>query len=318
LVSDLTSVIVPMFNASPWIGEALSSAFTQDDADVEVIVVDDGSTDDSVAIVRDGFPAARLICLDHGGVSRARNAGTSAARGQFLQYLDADDVLAPGKIAAQLALLQSTDADVAFGDWQELILGANGSFGSGQVRSPRLEGELDVALFTSFWCPPAAYLFRRSVVEAVGGWHVGLPIIQDARFALDCALAGARFVHSDGLAAYYRVQPTASLSRRDPSAFVRDCLNNAGEVERMWTGRGMTEARRRALVECYAYVARASFAHCPDTFEQAYAALERLSPGYRPARPRHLAYTARFVGYRRAEALALRYRRLKARMRSAA
>jgi glycosyltransferase involved in cell wall biosynthesis len=306
-VSQLISVIVPAFNAAAWIAEALTSVFDQTGVDFEVILVDDGSTDETAAIVEARFPLAHLVRLDHGGVSQARNVGTSVAKGEFIQYLDADDVLAPGKLAVQIELLERSGADVAYGDWQELVESGSG-WVPGRLVSREIGGDPDVALFTTFWCPPAAYLFRRRIM---GGFHQALPIIQDARFALDCALRGAHFARSAGLAAYYRVQQT-SLSRRDSQAFARDCLTNAREVELIWTRDGLTPTRRAALVDAYGYVARASFAREAETFETAYAALERLQPGYRPDRPRHLAYTAQVIGYRRAEKLAWHYRRLKA------
>ncbi len=309
-----------MFNAAAWIGEALASAVAPEDVDLEVIVIDDGSTDDGATIVRERFPGARLVRIANAGVSRARNIGTTLATGDVLQYLDADDVLAPGKIARQIEVLERSHADVAYGDWQELVEAADGQFESGRLVKPHLAGEPDVGLFTSFWCPPAAYLFRRRIVQAVGGWHEALPIIQDARFAFDCAFAGGRFARSEGLAAYYRIQSAKSLSRRDSRAFVRDCLKNASEVEAIWaTAATPGSERHRALLDAYGYVARASFAYDPETFEVANAALERLSPGgYRPRHPRQLAYAATIFGYRRAEALALRYRRIKTLLRRAA
>jgi len=127
-----------------------------------------------------------------------------------------------------------------------------------------------------------------------------------------CALRGAEFVYCPGVAAGHRVHVTDSLTTRDPAAFTRGCLRNAVSVEEWWThGGGVTGAREAALLRVYGQVARASFGRDDATFEVAYAALERLAPGYVPAQPRHLALAARLVGYRSAEALAVRYRGLK-------
>jgi hypothetical protein len=231
--------------------------------------------------------------------------------GAFIQYLDADDLLAPGKLRRQLDALETGIADVAYGDWQRLLPAPSGGFQAGPTVSRRMSEPAEIALFTDFWCPPAAYLFRREIVDKVT-WNIGLPVIQDARFALDCALNGARFVYTPGITAHYRVHKSGSVSSRDPKAFVRDCLRNAAEVEQWWIEHGgLTQERRKALLRVHGYVARASFEEDRPTFESAWAALDRLQPGYVPESPRHLAILSRLTGYRRAESVALAYRKAK-------
>ena len=313
------SVVIPCFNAEVWIGEALKSVACQDVGSLETIVVDDGSIDASASIVRREFEWVRLIEVDHQGSSRARNLGTRAARGRFIQYLDADDMLAPGKMKAQLSALEASGADVAYGSWQEVRCEANGITRPGRVVDRRIEGSPEIELFTDFWCPPAAYLFRRELIEKVDSWNERLPVIQDARFVLDCALHGGKFVYCPGIMAYYRIHASESLSRRDPVEFVRDCLRNAVGVEQWWRDRGeLSMDRRAALIKVYSHVARASFHNDHETFEAAYHALVTLAPGYVPESPRHLAAVARLIGYRRAEAVALRYRRAKRLLRTLA
>jgi glycosyltransferase involved in cell wall biosynthesis len=314
----LVSVVIPAFNARPWIGECLESVATQQASAVEAIVVDDGSSDGTADVVGRAFPLARLVRTAHAGASRARNVGTELARGRFIQYLDADDVLAPGKLNRQVQALCDSGADVAYGDWQPLLPSPRGTRRYGAVVSRTLSAP-EIDLFTDFWSPPAAYLFRRSIVEQVGGWNEGLPVIQDARFVLDCALRGGRFVYCRGVMAYYRVHASGSLSRRDPIAFVRDCLRNADQVEQWWRAHGgLGRDRREALLKVYVHVARASFEHDRATFCTACRALERLQPGGVPpaSYPRRLRLVARLLGYSRAELIALWYRRVKATARS--
>src|SRR4051794_24232728 len=104
------SVVVPCFNASRWIRETLRSVFEQDCPSCEIIVINDGSTDDTSAIIQNEFGCVRLENTINGGASRARNIGTQLARGEFIQYLDADDLLAPGKLTCQVAALRDSDA----------------------------------------------------------------------------------------------------------------------------------------------------------------------------------------------------------------
>jgi len=306
------SVVIPCYNAEPWIGEALASVESQGIEDLEVIVVDDGSTDGSCDLVRQKFPRVRLISAPHRGPSAARNLGTRLAAGEFIQYLDADDLLAEGKLRRQVDALEASGADVAYGDWQRLVEGLDGKYQPGEVVARQIAGPAEIALFTDFWCPLAAYLFRRRIIEKVGGFNERLLVIQDARFVLDCALYGARFVYTPGVVAAYRVHSTGSVSTRDPIAFVRDCFRNALEVEAWWQEHGgVTPERAKALVQVYGYVARASFELDRPTFEAALEAIRRWEPRYVPARPRHLALAARMLGYRRAEHVAFWYRRAK-------
>src|SRR5579859_6937798 len=103
----MISVVIPSYNAARWIRETLASAIDQTD-DFEIIIVDDGSTDGTSEIVEREFPWVRLIRTPNRGASYARNTGTEAASGDFIQYLDADDLLAVGKIAKQIAALEAT------------------------------------------------------------------------------------------------------------------------------------------------------------------------------------------------------------------
>ena len=101
------SVIIPAYNAERWLPETLASVAAQEWPDLEVIVVDDGSTDGTAAFVEQAYPQWTLHRSENRGVSHARNLGTQLANGEFVQYLDADDILQPGKLARQVALLQA-------------------------------------------------------------------------------------------------------------------------------------------------------------------------------------------------------------------
>jgi GT2 family glycosyltransferase len=307
-----TSVVIPCFDARRWIGETLDSVVTQAVPDLEIIVVDDSSTDGSADYVARTFPTARVIRVERGGPSRARNVGTQLARGAFIQYLDADDLLAPGKLEAQLSVLAATDADVAYGDWCELRLQPTRRYAPGPLVRRRIAGDAQIALLTDFWCPPAAYLLRRTIVERVGGWDEDQRVIEDVRFMLKCAMANATFVYCPGDAAAYRVHTEGSQSTREPAAFIRGCLRNAIGMEAWWRAHGgLTLERSDALLKVYGQVARRSFAHDEATFEAAYAALRRLDPNFTSPGPWQLVLASKVLGYRSAEAIALRYRRAK-------
>jgi glycosyltransferase involved in cell wall biosynthesis len=307
-MSVLVSVVIPAYNAARWIGEALASVVDQAVSELEVIVIDDGSDDGTAAMVQHQFPLVHLERTPRRGPSAARELGTRLASGAFIQYLDADDVLAPGKLRTQLAALERSGGDVAYGDWRTLVETAGGRCTPGRLVARQLH-EPETELLTTFWCPPAVYLFGREIVERVGGWHAGLEVIQDARFALDCALRGGAFVYCPGVMAAYRVHSGESVSRRRPERLRQECFLNASEVEAWWRGHGgLTPARHRALLQAYYHVARASFVAEPPLFARALSALNRIEPGFVPSEPWHLALVARVAGYERAERLAAHFR----------
>jgi glycosyltransferase involved in cell wall biosynthesis len=106
----LVSVLIPCYNAGRFITDTIRSVQQQTHKNLEIIVIDDGSTDDSAAIVS-GFPEVKLFRQANGGVPSARNAALRHSSGAFIQYLDADDLLAPQKIEHQLARLTAGNED---------------------------------------------------------------------------------------------------------------------------------------------------------------------------------------------------------------
>lgn len=308
---SLISVVIPCRNAERWLGETLASVFVQEAA-LDVIVVDDGSTDDSVTVAEDAPGPVRIIRQDARGASEARNAGTAAAVGSYLQYLDADDVLEPGTLKARLAALEASGADVALAAWARWERQPSGEFRIGDVVHRRLSERPDVDLIAGAWWPPGAILYRRSIVERIGAWRVDLPVIQDARFLIDAALRGARFAYVDELGLRYRVHGSDSLSRRDPRAFLDDCYRSAADLHDRWLRDGeLDEPRRHGLVRAFGHVARGFFDVDRARFDEVLARLDALDTRYRPDGPAALRWLSGVVGYRSAEHVAWWWRQVK-------
>lgn len=278
------SIIVPCFNAAATLEATLHSALQQD-IEKEVIVVDDGSTDGSAEILRRLGPRIAVLTTPNRGASAARTLGTQRARGQFLQYLDSDDLLLPGTLAERRAALHASGADIAHTDWQNLVQADAGGYRAGDVMRPDAEAlsrDAEAATAASwFWAPPAALLYRRSIVERIGAWPA-MQTCEDARFLFEAAARGARFTHVPGIGALYRVAP-GSLSRRSARRFIEDCATNAREIEAIWRAQGPLPARRKeALAAMWGHVAVAS--------------LRQGLPPFEEARDRYLDVAARRVG----------------------
>jgi glycosyltransferase involved in cell wall biosynthesis len=101
---DLVSVVVPVLNGRRFLGDALASIAAQDHPRVEIVVVDDGSTDGSAELVGE-WPGARCLRQAHAGLAAARNAGVSASVGSYITFLDADDLMPPDRVRRQLGYL---------------------------------------------------------------------------------------------------------------------------------------------------------------------------------------------------------------------
>ena len=276
----MISVIIPCYNAERTLAATIMSALEQD-ADKEVIVVNDGSTDGSEDVIREFGDRIRSVATPNRGVSSARDRGTKLASGQYIQYLDSDDLLAPATLSARLEAIGTSGADIAHTDWQKLECRLDGADVLADIIRPDLaaiERDAEVATATSeFWAPPAALLYRREIVDRIGGWPAGLPVIQDARYLFEAARRNARFAYVAGVGAYYRVSPN-SLSRRNHSRFIGDCARNASEIEAIWREQGsLASSRVDALARIWAHVVSAALLNGLDEFDLARARYNRLA-----------------------------------------
>jgi glycosyltransferase involved in cell wall biosynthesis len=316
-VSDLVSIIIPCYNAERVVGETIESALSQTDYECEIIVIDDGSTDGSRRVIESYGARIRAEFGPNRGVSAARSHGESMAKGDFILYLDADDLLLPCSLADRVKLLQQSGADVVYGAWQRLEE-RNGAWGPTVEVRRRIEdvgADPEIAFFTEMWCPTAAYLWRRSFLrDRHPGWHSNLPVIQDARFAWDAARVGAMFIYDDNISVLYRTNQSNSVSTRSQGAFLRDRRFNALEIERQWRADGpLTPARKRALLEVWAAITRSAYSVDRDLFNECWRSLKKLDSRYIPSGGKGFRALAGLVGYPTAEGLSHTIRRAMSR-----
>jgi glycosyltransferase involved in cell wall biosynthesis len=161
------SVVMPAYNAGRYIAEALSSVLAQEYRPQEIIVVDDGSTDDTAAVAA-AIEGVRCFPIPHGGIGAARNAGVEAATGELLAFLDADDRWPPDKLARQvLALADEPAVDMVFGHVS-------------QFHSPELDADQRERLQCITEPQPGllagAMLVRAAAYRRVGGFNTTLAV----------------------------------------------------------------------------------------------------------------------------------------------
>lgn len=213
------SILIPCHNAERWLAETLTSARAQTWPEKEIIVIDDGSTDGSLALARSGEQrGVRIVGQPNLGASAARNHGLRLARGEFIQFLDADDLLSPDKIACQVELLASrpagTVASCAWGRFQNDA--ASARFADTAVfRDFAPLDFLVLAGDTGVMMHPSAWLVPRAVADRAGPWDPALSLNDDGEYFCRVLLAGAGIAFAGaGARSYYRSGLPGSLSQR--------------------------------------------------------------------------------------------------------
>lgn len=164
----LVSVLIGVYNAAPYIGEAIESALTQDHRPLEVVVVDDGSDDGSDDVVRSYEPDVRFVRQERGGIGNARNHAVTLATGEYLAFLDADDRFMPGKLRRQLAAFdEDPTLDMVFGHMREFI---SPGVDPATIAPPRTPPE------GLPWYSPSLMLVKHESFLKVGGYSTTLRV----------------------------------------------------------------------------------------------------------------------------------------------
>jgi glycosyltransferase involved in cell wall biosynthesis len=209
------SIVIPVRNGAAFIGEAINSALAEGDLVAEVLVVDDGSNDKTREIVS-SIPDPRVQLLSRplmspGGVSVVRNTGLAAARGEWVMFLDADDRLRPGALAALIE--QAGDAIAVYGDYERI--GVNGNrVGRRNLIRRREKPSGDILprlLAGNFIVNGGVMLVRTAAFRDLGGFDAGLRYCED--WYAWCRLAAAgRIVYRSGLHVLdYRVHGQSTM-----------------------------------------------------------------------------------------------------------
>jgi len=253
------SVIVPVYNVEATLRRTLDSIVRQNMADMEIILVDDGSTDGSKAICNDFIARhdkAKLICQSNAGLGAARNAGMAIAQGEWLYFIDSDDDLADETLPAVIDEAEKQQADIAEFPYKKVYDGYNREERGGNPEPIGVAGSyspMDYWLSTLAWRHTYAWnkLFRRSLFATVK-WVEGVRF-EDA-FTLPLLLNQARrvTVASKGLH-YYHINQ-AGLSATATCLHTEQLLTAQWRVLKKLLGQGeaFCKVNKRTLAICYA------------------------------------------------------------------
>lgn len=254
----LVSVIIPCFNAQKWLAEAIESCFQQTYPRIEVIVVDDGSTDRSLDIIQSYSGRIIWETGPNRGGNHARNRGFALSSGNYIQYLDADDYLLTEKIARQVHCLEATQADVVYGDWRHQTHLPNGTsfLEPVSICGPKADF-LESLLANDRWLSPAALLFTRATIVSSGGWDESLRAGQDRDFLITIAMAGKKFVYQPGCESIYRRHDRITVASACRLRWLKNHTLVLEKAERQLSQLGQLSLKyRRALAQSYFCMAR--------------------------------------------------------------
>ncbi|HWA28487.1 MAG TPA: glycosyltransferase family A protein, partial [Lacunisphaera sp.] len=274
----------------------------------EVIVINDGSKDRSLEIAQ-GFASRGVQVIDqpNRGASAARNHGLRVARGKFIQFLDADDVLAPDKIALQMQALAAAGPDMlASGSWGRFDRDPRRAvFATEAVAQARTAVEfLQLHYETGTMMQPGAWLAARSLLDRAGPWDETLSLNDDGEYFARVMLAARGLVHVAAARCYYRSGMDGSLSRRtDPAAL--DSLYRSVELTlRHLRAADDSPRTRAACADAWMRVAFEVYPAMPDLAAKAEAQARALGGSQRPLPGSgRFQLAARFLGWRLARRL---------------
>jgi glycosyltransferase involved in cell wall biosynthesis len=253
------SILIPCHNAAPWLAQTLESALAQTWPHKEIVLVDDGSTDDSLAIAtRFQARGVRIVAQENRGASAARNVAIAGSRGEWLQFLDADDLLAPDKIARQMEMALSAGWEYLYAsDWSRFqVSPADADFTPQPLCADSSPVGWVVKKFEhNAMMHPAAWLASRQLADKAGPWNEALSLDDDGEFFTRLALASTGIRHCPGAVSFYRSSLPGSLSgRKSEQAWASAYLSIELSADRLLSAEDSPRTRHACATAFQRYI----------------------------------------------------------------
>jgi glycosyltransferase involved in cell wall biosynthesis len=307
-MKSFVSILIPCYNSEDWVARTIESALAQTWAEKEVIVVDDGSTDESLNIIRSFGDRIRWESGPNRGGNAARNRLLELARGEWLQYVDADDYLLPDKVARQMEFLGvRATADVLFGP---VMIEYQTETGVHRRILPIPEPHDPWVLLARWYLPQTgACLWRRQAIVDAGGWRTDQPCCQEHELYLRMLMAGKSFTYCEHAEAVYRQWGEHTVCKRDVPEVHRRRLEIEQRVEEfLRRNNELTRERLHAVNLARFEIARSEWQFNEDFAGKIMDGVYRSEPDFIPddtrAAPRRYRIALRSLGFRRTELLA--------------
>ncbi len=283
ICNPLVSILVPLYNSELYIIETLESCISQTYKNIEVIVVNDGSTDRSLEVVVDyatKHSQVKVYSQPNLGACRARNFAFELSSGDYILYLDADDILGTEKIEKQIQSLISVEdkSIISLGPWQEFVNTTDVFF---ENRSYYHDYEEPIQMLVDIWSTggyfqTSCYLCSREIIEKTGKWNESLAKNQDGEFF--CRIVGnaSRILFVEESLLYYRRgHDSISTANIYSEKKIKSVLQSYKTYKTVLLNKLDTKQSRKALARCYALV-MCSVSPKSPFFKEAESEIEQL------------------------------------------
>ena len=267
------SVVIPCYNAEHFVAETIESVLAQSYPWVDIVVVDDGSTDGSWEVIHAFGREVRAFQKENGGAAKARNLGASRAIGQSLLFLDADDLLSPDALEGLAEALDGRDDAIAACRWLRLAMdGDEWATFPAEMPFPLTDADPLAAWLKGEWIAGCSLLWPTALFEELGGYDETLTADEDGDIMYRALLSGTELVFAERGESYYRAHGKGRLSvSQDIFADhrFRSRMRVFEKVEAALRERGDWEDYRRLVGEAYHGLAQRTFVARPDLASEA-------------------------------------------------
>jgi len=303
-MKQLVSILIPAFNAEKWISDCIESALSQTWPWKEIIVVDDGSKDSTLRIAKSyASPFVHVTTQDNCGASAARNHALSLARGDYIQWLDADDLLAPEKIARQLEKAEPglSSRILMSGTWGKFYVRSEmARFASNTLWEDLNPLEwLYRKINENLWIPPASFLVSRRLTAMAGPWNENLSLDDDGEYFSRILLCSSRIHFIAGARCFKRatfgLSHNLTLNNRKLDSLSFSLLSYIQKLRSL-------EDSSRTRNACSKFINRWTiyfYPERPDLFQKMQLAVDDLGGQLSPPKLRYkYQLLQRFFGWR--------------------